>query len=176
MKTKIVVKKKGLKKTAEQHDAGADGDLDRDLEVCARPVVHGRLQITRCGGALAWDPLVEGVTQGGLALVGGLRCPSCGQSYLCRRSTPRESWRLSSGGFSVETGITRIRAEASSSDFTESGRDKIRALMARVARLPELEEVLRRIASITDDAQAPDIRAMALASLGVVPGIKPEVA
>lgn len=166
MKTKIVVKKMGLKKMPKPPERDADGDLDSDLEVCPRP---------RCGGALAWDPLVEGVTQGGLALVGGLRCPSCGQAYLCRRSTPRECWRLSSGGLSVDAGITRIRAEASSSDFTESGRDKIRALMARVARLPELEEALRRIASVTDDAQASDIRAMALASLGVVPGIKPEV-
>lgn len=154
MKTKIVVKKMGLKKMPKPPERDADGDLDSDLEVCPRP---------RCGGALAWDPLVEGVTQGG------------GQAYLCRRSTPRECWRLSSGGLSVDAGITRIRAEASSSDFTESGRDKIRALMARVARLPELEEALRRIASVTDDAQASDIRAMALASLGVVPGIKPEV-
>jgi hypothetical protein len=105
-----------------------------------------------CGGPLTFDPAWEGETVGGVKLAGALRClgaegntEGCGMSWLSRRAVTSESWKLAKGGRSVDAGGTRIRCEA--------GADAER-LMARVARLPELERALRVIAAGAADAAA----------------------
>jgi hypothetical protein len=86
----------------------------------------------------SWDPHAEMTTQGGLHIVGAWHCTTCGTFMLGKQSKEAERWRLVAGGRSVDTGITRIRAEKSA-DPT--------GLMMRIARLPELEKALRQIAA-----------------------------
>lgn len=98
-----------------------------------------------CGAALTWDPLFEGKTCGGLQLVGAMRC-TCGMAYIAHgRSVPGGPWKLAKGGRSVDAEGTRIRCEAT---------PNAERLMARVARLPELERALRAIAAGAEDAAA----------------------
>lgn len=92
-----------------------------------------------CGGALKFDPLLEGETVGGLVLVGWMVCSTCGKEWHARRlAKTADSWRLVSSGRSVDADGTRIRAE--------SGGD-VKRTMARIARVPDLERALRQIAS-----------------------------
>lgn len=113
-----------------------------------------------CGGTLRFDPLLEGETVGGLARAGWLVCVGedgvnhgCGKAWLSRRGVSAEAWRLAKGGRSIDAGGTRIRCEAA---------PNAERLMARIARLPELERALRAIA-----AGAPDPAAVANAALEV---------
>jgi hypothetical protein len=100
-----------------------------------------------CGGALAFDPLREGVTLGGLHLVGALVCGTCGSELLSRLSRPGGGWKLATSGRSIDAGGIRLRAEGAGGFDTP-------AVMARIARLPDLEAALRKIARGEGDAVA----------------------
>jgi hypothetical protein len=100
----------------------------------------------KCGEALSFDPAARGTTCGGLAVQGALVCP-CGCIYLSRASSPTEDWSLSAGGLSVDVGTTRLRAESGRAEDT-------RALMLRVARLPDYERALVAIALGVNDPSA----------------------
>jgi hypothetical protein len=99
---------------------------------------HGDLVACDCGGALTFDPAAEGETCGGLLRAGANVCGACGKLWLSRRGHTVDTWRLNKGGRSVDAGGTRIRCEAT---------PNAPALMARIARLPELERALRAIAA-----------------------------
>lgn len=98
-----------------------------------------------CGGALAFDPTAIGTTCGGLELEGWLFCDACSKGWISTRSKPVERWTMVRGGRSIDTGTTRLRAESGAG---------VEALMIRVARLPDLERALRRIAAGEGDAAA----------------------
>lgn len=91
-----------------------------------------------CGGDLRFDPDVVGNTCGGLTLRGWDVCTKCGSQWLARKgAVPYDAaWKLASGGRSVETGDGRIRVDGCS----DTG-----ALMARIAKLPELELEVARL-------------------------------
>jgi hypothetical protein len=117
-------------------------------------VVHGEGAVSDacpdCGQVPTFDPLAEGITCGGVAVAGAMVC-DCGPA-VCRQSVASGPWSLAKSGRSVDADGTRIRCEAA---------PNAAALMARVARLPELERALRAIA-----AGAPDAAAVARAALG----------
>lgn len=92
--------------------------------------------VAGCGGAYAFDPLLEGETVGGNRLIGWLVCDRCGGTCITRRAVAGGAWRLATSGRSIDAGGIRLRAE---------GGDAA-AIMARIARLPDLEAALRRIA------------------------------
>lgn len=98
-----------------------------------------------CGGALAFAPTAIGTTCGGLELEGWLFCDTCSKGWISTRSKPVERWMMASGGRSIDTGISRLRAESGTG---------VEALMLRVARLPSLGRALRRIAAGEGDAAA----------------------
>lgn len=89
-----------------------------------------------CGGALVFDPLREGDTVGGLHLIGALVCQRCPKATISRHSRPAGAWKLATSGRSIDADGIRLRAEGG--DAT--------AVMARIAKLPDLERALRAIA------------------------------
>lgn len=92
-----------------------------------------------CGGALTFDPTIEGYTCGGNFLAGWLVCDRCGGIFLTLRAQPAAAWRVAGGGRSIDVGGgCRLRADG--------GGAAVPAVMARIARLPELERALRAIA------------------------------
>lgn len=97
-----------------------------------------------CGTPMTWDPLREGLSGGGLHLVGWWVCAACDSALLCRSSRPAEHWKLAGGGRSVEAGIARIRVEKC---------DDPKGLMARIVRLPDYERALRAIVSGVENAR-----------------------
>lgn len=105
-----------------------------------------------CGGELRFDPTRRGTTVGQREVEGGLVCTTCDRSYVCKASRPVEHWKLSPGGRSVDTGHTRVRAEAGHG---------VPELMTRIARVPDMERALRLIAA--GAADAPRLAAAALA-------------
>lgn len=116
-----------------------------------------------CGAPVAFDAAREGETCGGLAVIGAYVCTAgCGRAYLAPGTVAAESetWRVNKGGRSVDTGKVRLRAE---------GRGEVEHLMARIARVPDLERALKRIAAgepgaaaiaqavlVTDNTPAPE--------------------
>lgn len=106
-----------------------------------------------CGAPVTFDADRAGETCGGLAVVGAYVCSACDRAYLAPGTVAAESatWKLTKGGRSVDTGKLRLRAE---------GRGDVERVMARVARLPDLERALKRIA-----AGEPDARQIASAAI-----------
>lgn len=96
-----------------------------------------------CQKPMTWDPEAVGRTVGGLELRGAWVC-ECGAKALGDDSIPNEKWSIVSGGRSVDTGTGRIRIEGAG-DATED-------LILRIARLPELEALERRVLA---DAKLP---------------------
>lgn len=132
------------RRAEDEPELAADGQPhDPEDTVC---IVDG------CGGAYAFDPLIEAYTVGGNHLIGWLVCDRCGGTCITRRARPGGAWRLATSGRSIDAGGIRLRAE---------GGDAA-AVMARIARLPDLEAALRSIAR--GDA---DPVAIARAALGV---------
>lgn len=89
----------------------------------------------QCGDIMLFTPRHRGFTVGGLAFVGALCCERCGIFHLCRRSKPASDtseWTLARNGLSVVAGAVTVRAERA----TEG---QARALMSRIARVPEHE-------------------------------------
>ena len=107
-----------------------------------------------CGGLYVFDPLVEGETCGGLYRVGWLVCAGCGRTCVTRRGFVGGPFKVAKSGRSVDADGFRLRAD---------GQGDPTALMARIARLPDLEAALRAIAR---DTTEPAIKAAALAALG----------
>lgn len=86
-----------------------------------------------CGGDLEFDPDLVGDTVGGLTLRGWMVCKQCSKAWLAPKGMAvvyEGSWKLASGGRSVETGNGRIRVD---------GCSDVEALMARIVKLPDLE-------------------------------------
>lgn len=98
-----------------------------------------------CGSPTRWDPDATGITCGGLALRGWLVCDVCDGAWIGPGSEPdaEADWRVASSGLSVEAGSVRVRIEGKRPDLAE-----------RIARLPDLERALRRIAAGAADAVA----------------------
>jgi len=101
---------------------------------------------TCCGKPLRVDPDLEGETCGGLAVKGALVCDECGAAYVARTITVNAkadatAWTLAASGRSLNCGGIRVRAEG------KGDAGEIEALMARLAKLPDIErelEILRR--------------------------------
>lgn len=92
-----------------------------------------------CGGALVFDPTIEGTTCGGLDLIGWDVCALCGLTLISRRAvTGGGQWSVAPSGRSMVADGTKLRAEPGSGDT--------RRLLERIARLPDLEAALREIA------------------------------
>lgn len=90
-----------------------------------------------CNGVLVFDPDLVGDTCGGLTRIGWDICQNCGRAWLSDQGVSHEgAWRLASGSRSVETGVGRIRVD---------GAKDTRALMERVAKLPDLELEVARL-------------------------------
>ena len=98
---------------------------------------------TCCDQKRVIDPDRRGTTAGGLAVIGAVVCTVCGNASIAKGVT-REAlasdagtaWTVTAAGRSVNCGGVRIRAEGKAKG--------VEALMARIARLPELEaEVVR---------------------------------
>lgn len=96
------------------------------------------------GGPLTFDAELVGETCGNLRRRGWNRCAHCGGVWVTRRGASDDgrgkAWRIATSGVSLDAGGVRLRAEGKGS------RDGTAALMARIARLPELEEALHLIA------------------------------
>lgn len=106
-----------------------------------------------CGGALVFDPTVEGTTCGGLDLIGWDVCASCGIILISRRGvTGGGQWSVAPSGRSIVTDGVKLRAEA--------GQGDTRRLLERIARLPDLEAALREIARGSADPVAVARRAL----------------
>jgi len=120
-----------------------------------------------CGGSLTFDPERAGETCGGLSVVGAHACATCGQAYIGAGTIPAESatWSLAKGGRSVDAGKLRIRAE---------GGGDAEGIMRRIARLPELERALKRIAA--GEREPASIAKAAMAMLDEAPAPEPEAA
>lgn len=119
------------------------------------PVAEGYRPLTHCpapcGAELAFDPIAEGETVGGLHLVGWLVCPACGRGWLADKGRCRVAggrWKLAAGGRSLDADGCRLRAEGAPAHLD------VAALMRRIAHLPDLEAALRRIARGCDDPAA----------------------
>lgn len=91
-----------------------------------------------CGRLTTWDSEATGTTCGGLEIRGAWWCRVCLKQFLGSASVPNERWSVVKGGRSIETGIGRIRVEGGPQAETD-------ALIQRIARLPELEALERRI-------------------------------
>lgn len=90
-----------------------------------------------CGGDLKFDPDLVGNTCGGLTRIGWNVCVKCGKGWYSSKGTVHEGkWKLAGGGRSVETGVGRIRVD---------GAKDAEKLMARIAKLPELELEVARL-------------------------------
>lgn len=106
-----------------------------------------------CGGALVFDPTIEGTTCGGLDLIGWDVCASCGLTLISRRATVGGGeWAVASSGRSMVASGVKLRAE--------SGQGDPRRLLERIARLPDLESALREIARGAADPVAVARRAL----------------
>jgi len=111
-----------------------------------------------CGGPFRFDPLIEGETCGGLHRIGWLICDACGETSVTKRGVTAGGFKLAGGGRSLDADGFRVRAE---------GDGDPSRLMARLARLPDLEAALRQVAHRAGGDAA--IRALALAALGGEP-------
>lgn len=129
-----------------------DVALSREARIAAEPTT---CEADGCGGALTFDPTIEGTTCGGNHLAGWLACDRCGGIFITLRATPSASWKVTGSGRAIDVGGgCRLRADG--------GGAAVPAVMARIARLPDLERALRAIAR--GDA---DPAAIARAALGV---------
>lgn len=92
-----------------------------------------------CGAKTSHDPNMVGLTCGGLWVRGALVCAKCGQMFLSPASKPCDApvWTISGGGRSVDIGTGRLRFGAVKVETGE--RLDVRGLMARIARLPDIE-------------------------------------
>lgn len=113
---------------------------------------------TCCGQMLRFDETIVGKTCGGLELRGWGVCDVCGAIRIHALSRPASAdeggeWTVSHGGASVDAGAFRIRAEAAARGRGRAS-NAIADLMRRIARVPELERALRRIAAGEDSAEA----------------------
>lgn len=92
-----------------------------------------------CGGALSFDATREGTTCGGLHLIGALVCGVCKSTFITKRSvTGGGKWTVASSGRSLVADGVKLRSDKTDGDL---GR-----LLARIARLPDLEAALCSIA------------------------------
>jgi uncharacterized membrane protein len=117
---------------------------------------EGALNACDCGADLRFDAEASGTSCGGLELRGALVCVAgCGRLYIAPGSVPADSaaWKLAKGGRSVDTGRMRLRVEGRGAEVED--------VLARVARLPELERALKRIAA--GEGPAAEIAAAVLA-------------
>jgi len=122
-----------------------------------------------CGELFRFDAHLRGTTVGGNDLVGWGVC-SCGATQISRRAQTADAvdWRLAKGGRSVEAGGIKLRAEKTDYDVC--------ALMARIARVPELEaEVAQLRAELQRRAEPSRLERAALAigdlfAAGIDPG------
>lgn len=106
-----------------------------------------------CGGALVFDPTIEGKTCGGLDLIGWDVCASCGLILISRRAvTGGGKWAVAPSGRSMVADGVKLRAEA--------GQGEQSRLLERIARLPDLEAALREIARGAADPVAVARRAL----------------
>lgn len=126
--------------------------LSREERIAAEPTV---CEADGCGGALTFDAAIEGTTCGGNHLAGWLVCDRCRGIFLTLRATPAASWKVTGSGRAIDVGGgCRLRADG--------GGAATPAVMARIARLPDLERALRTIARGEGDAVE-----LARAALGV---------
>lgn len=122
-----------------------DAERERRRQVAlaaGAPACHG------CGKPTTFDPNLVGMTCGGLWLRGWYVCTArCGRegqlasglAEVCEAPT----WTVAKGGRSVDIGTGRIRFGAIK---VESGETlDVVGLMARVARLPDLERRVRQL-------------------------------
>lgn len=105
-----------------------------------------------CGAPFRFDPTIEGETCGGLYRVGWLVCtaPGCARTSVSKRGHGGGSWKIAASGRSIDAGDIRLRAEGGKKG------DAIdpTGVMQRIARLPDLEAALRKIARGDGDAAA----------------------
>lgn len=105
---------------------------------------------TCCDLPMAIDSEVRGTTCGGLAVVGGLRCATCGvvivKRGVTRAATAADTattWTIAGSGTSLNCGGVRLRIDGK----RDSG--AAAALMLRLVQLPQLEaEVVRLRAAL----------------------------
>lgn len=96
-------------------------------------------EVCECGGALVFDPTIEGETVGGLHMIGWDVCATCRKAWISRRGVPGGGkWAVASSGRSLVADGVKLRAEA--------GQGDPRKLLERIARLPDIEAALREIA------------------------------
>lgn len=129
------------------------GDLfGTEVAIVARPAPAPLSDPDRCecGGAFVFDPALEGETCGGLHRIGWLHCDRCPATCVSKRGRSADVWALNSSGRSVDAGGVRVRGDG----------DGMAEVMARVARVPELEALARAA------ARGEDVREMALAIVG----------
>jgi hypothetical protein len=94
-----------------------------------------------CGADLVFDPTYEGMTCGGLHLIGALVCAPCNVALITRRTIQGGGkWAVASSGRSMVADGTKLRVEG------ERGAASPTKLLERIARLPDFEAALRSIA------------------------------
>lgn len=112
-----------------------------------------------CGGALVFDPTIEGKTCGGNHLIGWNVCDKCRRITVSKRGAPGGgAWSVSPSGRSMVADGVKIRLEAG------KWKGDHRRLLERIARLPDLESALREIARGAADPVAVARRALELAT------------
>lgn len=118
-------------------EAGAElDDDDASSELTSSPC---------CDAPLTFEPSVVGMTCGGLWLKGWNRCAKCQKCWLSRDGRPCDAltWTVTSSGRAVDIGNGRIRCRVNG-ETNEEALDVV-GLMARIARLPELERELAEL-------------------------------